>query len=78
MKYFVIEISEGDARIAGKGIYEYETEKDAIGSFHQKLATAMRSELYTADLVMVIDSYGTVIKKERYAVPAPVEAPVEE
>lgn len=76
MKLYVIEISEGDAKIAGKGIYEYDTEKDAVASFHQKLSTAMRSNLYISDLVMVVDSYGTVIKKERYAVP--VEESAEE
>lgn len=77
MKYFVVEISEGDAKIAGKGIYEYATERDAIASFHQKLATAMRSDLYTSDLVMVIDNYGSVQKREYYSKPI-VDEPVAE
>lgn len=64
--FFVIEIATGDAKIAGKGIYAYETEKDAVASFHAKLGTAMKSALYTSDLVMVIDADGKVIKREKY------------
>lgn len=72
MKYFVFEVSEGDSKIAGKSAAEFSAEKDAIQSFHQRLATAMKSELYTSDLVMVIDENGVVIKREKYAVPAEV------
>lgn len=66
MKYYVIEISEGDAKIAGKGIYEYATEKEAVASFHRKLGTAMTSDLYTSDLLMVIDDAGKVLKREKF------------
>lgn len=61
MKYYVIEIATGDAKIQGKGIYEYENRKDAVASFHKKLGVAMSSELYTSDLVMVIDSFGGTV-----------------
>lgn len=64
--FFVIEIAEGDSKIAGKGIYAYEEEKQAVASFHSKLGVAMKSELYTADLVMVIDKDGKVLKREKY------------
>lgn len=64
--FYVIEIATGDAKIAGKGIYAYETEKEAVASFHQKLGTAGKSELFTSDLVMVIDAEGKVIKREKY------------
>lgn len=64
--YFVIEIATGDAKIAGKAIYGYETEKEAIAVFHQKLSTAMKSELYTSSLVMVVDGEGKVLKREKY------------
>lgn len=66
--FYVIEIATGDSKIAGKGIYGYETEKEAVASFHQKLGTAMKSELFTSDLVMVIDAEGKVIKREKYLV----------
>lgn len=65
--FYLIEISTGDSKIAGKAIYEYAAEKDAMAAFHQKLGSAMKSELYKTDLVIVMDSYGTVIKRERYA-----------
>lgn len=64
--FFVIEIADGDEKIKGKGIYAYEEEKQAIASFHSKLGTAMKSELYISDLVMVIDASGKVLKREKY------------
>lgn len=69
MKYFVIEIATGDSKIAGKSIYEYATYNEAVASFHKKLGTAMGSELYTSDLVMVVDQYGNVAKSEFYSKP---------
>lgn len=72
MKYFVLEISTGDSKIAGKSVYEYDTADAAIAAWHQKLATAMRSEMYETELVMVVNDHGAVIKAERY------ERPVEE
>lgn len=64
--YFVVEIATGDAKIAGKGIYSYGTEKEAVASFHSKLGTAMKSELYTSELIMVVDAEGKVLKREKY------------
>ena len=66
MKFYVIEIADGDAKIKGKGIYEYATEKEAVATFHNKLGVAMKSELYISDLLMVIDEDGKVIKREKY------------
>lgn len=64
--FYLIEISEGDSKISGKGIYAYETLNEAVASFHSKLGTAMKSELYTSDLVMVIDADGAVYKSEKF------------
>ena len=64
--FYVIEIATGDAKITGKGIYSYETEHDAVATFHSKLGTAMKSDLYETDLIMVIDAEGKVIKREKY------------
>lgn len=64
--FFVIEIATGDSKIAGKAIYGYENEKEAVATFHQKLSAAMKSELYTSSLVMVIDGTGKVLKREKY------------
>ena len=66
MKYYVIEIATGDDKIKGFAIYEKETEKEAVALFHQKLSTAMKSELYVSDLLIVIDEDGKVIKREKY------------
>lgn len=65
-KYYVIEISVGNTKIAGKAIYEYATEQEAVAMFHKKLGTAGSSDLYESDLVMVIDDNGAIIRSEKY------------
>lgn len=66
MKYYVLEIATGDSKIQGKGVYEYDNRKDALASFHRRLGTAMSSELYSTDMIMVIDSFGGVIISDYY------------
>ena len=67
--FYVIEIAKGDASIQGKAVYEYETENEAVATFHSKLGTAMKSALYDSSLVMVIDSNGAVYRSEKYTKP---------
>lgn len=64
MKYYVIEISEGDAKIKGKGIHEYNSRNEAIASFYSKMGVAMKSELYTKEQLMVVDSENCQIISE--------------
>ena len=64
MKYYVIEIAEGDTKIQGKSIYEYVTKNDAIASFHSKMGIAMKSELYSKEQLYVIDSSNNYIASE--------------
>lgn len=64
--FYVIEITTGDATIAGKAIYEYDNLNAAIGAFHSKLGTAMKSELYASSLVTVIDANGAVYRSEKF------------
>lgn len=78
MKYYVIEIATGDKKISGKSVYEYDTENDAIASFHKKLGTAMSSDLYIDDLVMVINADGWVIKSEKVSGKYVEAEPIEE
>lgn len=66
MKYYVIEIATGDASIAGKGMYGPYDKNMAIATWHGKLRTARMSELYTSDLVVVMDENGFVTKVEKY------------
>lgn len=67
MKYYVIEIATGDANIAGKAVNEYATRREAVASYHQRLANAMRSDLYESELLIVTDSYGSNIEKAVYS-----------
>lgn len=66
MKFYVLEVSDGDAKIAGKSVYEYETLDDAIASWHKKLGVAMGSAMYTKELCMVIDAAGTTYRSETF------------
>lgn len=69
--FYLIEISKGDSKIEGKAVYEYDTQNDAISSFHSKMGSAMKSELFDSELLMVTDDNGTVIKREKYMKPIP-------
>lgn len=64
--FYLIEIATGDSKIAGKAIYSYNSEVEATAVFHSKLGSAMKSDLYDSELVMVIDESGATIKKEKY------------
>lgn len=66
MKFYLIEISEGEQSITGKAIYEYATLNEAVANFHSKLGSAMKSNLFTSELVMVINSDGGIHKSEKY------------
>ena len=67
--YYLIEIATGDSKIAGKAVYGYSTRNEAVANFHSKLATAMKSDLYNTELVMVVDDIGHVITREFYTKP---------
>lgn len=68
--FYVTEISTGDASIAGKAVYEYTTEAEALGTFHRKLGNAYLSPLFTSELVMVHDANGACLRSEKYTKPA--------
>lgn len=73
MKYYVFEVATGDPKIAGKSVYEYNTLNEAVATFHSKLGTAMKSDLYDSDLVMVINSEGGIHKTEKYVKPVVID-----
>lgn len=69
--FYVLEVAHGDSKIEGKAVYEYATLNEAVAVFHSKLGTAMKSDLYTDSLVMVIGADGAVYRSEKYiATPA--------
>lgn len=77
MKYYLIEISEGNSKIRGKAVYEYDTLHDAVASFHSKMGVAMKSELYTSELLMVINSEGGVYENSKYVAESVQVEPVD-
>lgn len=76
MKYYVIEIADGDAKIKGVSIGTHDDIDKAVASFHSKMGTAMKSELYTREQLLVIDSFNNPLKSEVYE--RPVAQPTEE
>lgn len=56
MKYYLIEVSEGDSKIAGKAMYEYDDRDKAEAMYHKKIGTAMDSELYTEHRIALMNS----------------------
>lgn len=64
--YYVIEIAKGDAKVAGKGVYDYQTLDEAVGAWHAKLGTAMKSDLYSSDLCIVVGDDGACYRSERH------------
>lgn len=78
--FYLIEIAQGDSKIAGKGIYSYNSEREALANFHSKLGVAMKSDPYTSDVLVVIDQMGNTVIKECYVAPVvtPEVEPVEE
>lgn len=66
MKYYLIEIADGDDKIKGKGIYEYEDRTLAIANFHSKLGVAMKSELYKREQLIVLNSANGIEANEVY------------
>lgn len=76
--FYLIQIATGDTKIAGKAVYGYESENEAVANFHGKLSSAMKSDLFETELVMVIDDAGKVLKREKYTAPAPVVEEPEE
>lgn len=66
MTYYLIEIAEGDDKIKGKAIYEYATQNEALATFHTKLGTAMKSDLYKSVILEVIDSNGHIYDKTKF------------
>lgn len=64
--HYAIEIVKGDAKVAGKGVYEYQTLEETVGAWHEKLGAAMKSDLYASDLCMVVGDDGAVYRSEQY------------
>lgn len=79
-KFYVVEISvkKDNPEKEIPGIYAYDDMNTAIGTFHSKLGSAMKSDTFVSELVMVINDYGSVIKTEKYVAPVEPEPQPEE
>lgn len=74
-KYYVIEITKyADGTADSKAIYAYDSEVEAVATFHQKMGGAMKNANYTFELVQVINNYGVVIESKYFERKAKTEA----
>lgn len=64
MKYYLIEIAEGDSKISGKAVYSYDNRDLAIANFHSKMGVAMKSDLYAREQLLVIDENNVIYRQE--------------
>lgn len=77
-KYYVTEIANGDSKVKGKSIYEYDTLDEAEASFHSKLGTAMKSELYTEEIIYITDSDCLMYMSKHFIRPVPITEAITE
>lgn len=68
-EFYLVEIADGDSKIKGKGMYDYATENEAIANYHAKIATAMKSELYTEQTLVVLNLDGKTLARNHYVAP---------
>lgn len=81
--FYVIEItSYTDKDKVDKGIYSYETQLEALGSFHKKMGGAMTNDTFKTELLTVIDERGATLAHDYFVreieEPEPEEIPEEE
>lgn len=63
--FFLIEITTTDK--TAKAVYQYDSQAEAIANFHSKIGGQMKNADCMAELVIVIDDNGAVIKAEKFA-----------
>ena len=71
--FFVFEVTETDKVTPAVG--KFDTQTEAVQSFHQRLSTQMKNSACLSELVMVIADDGAVYRSEKYT--KPVEPEVE-
>lgn len=69
MKYYLFEVAQGDDKIKGKSVYDYNDLDLATANFHSKMGVAMKSELYTDELLVILDSDGYTCRAEHFVRP---------
>lgn len=69
--FFVLEITTTDK--ISKAVYQYDTLEEAVGNFHSKMGSQMKSDACNAELVMVIGEDGAVYRSEKYNKPTETE-----
>lgn len=66
-KYYVIEVTKyADGTADSKAIYAYDSETEAVATFHQRMGGAMKNTNYAFELVQVINDYGVVIESKYF------------
>lgn len=74
--FFVFEVTETDKVTPAVG--KFDTQNEAVQSFHQRLSTQMKNSACLSELVMVIGDDGAVYRSEKYVKPAEQAEPATE
>ncbi len=66
-KYLIIEYTKYiDGTADSKAIYTFDSENEALATFHSKMGGAMKNVNYAFELLHVINEYGVDIKSEYF------------
>ena len=72
--FYVLEVTQtkqADGTVkTEKGVYSYETQAQAVQSFHSRIGGQMKQDACISELVMVIGDDGAVFRSEKYTKPA--------
>jgi len=74
--FYVLEVTQTDKITPAVG--KFDTQNEAVQSFHQRLSTQMKNSACTSELVMVIGDDGAVFRSEKYVKPAEQAKPTTE
>ena len=68
IKYYVAEIQKlSTSEKETSSVYSYGEKNMALGTFHSKLGSAMKSDIVESELLLVFDSEGSFYGVERYS-----------
>jgi len=77
--FYVLEVTQtkqADGTVkTEKGVYNHETQAQAVQSFHSRIGGQMKQDACISELVMAIGDDGAVYRSEKYVKPVEEEQP---
>lgn len=66
MKYFLLMIRKLDTGEFKKSVYEFNTQNEAVQSFHSNIGVAMKETSTLSGVAVIVDLAGNTIRKESF------------